>query len=1126
MSAHLPLLASDRWKSSFSRSDARAGTLLADALRVRFDEWMPAEGELTAIVIGSRNHLHNVLLGFVPDGNAWDPIEIHCDCRQNDFCAHAYAVLHTLATRPAASPASPSPSNALAPSSAPIIAPPPLDRPVSRWIDQIAIAFQSQTTRPAIVHQIRYTLIPSSINQKPFPSFCAYKVRLRNDGSPGRHSPFTLGQCLQPRPPQFVTPADVRLAQMVLLLLGRHGPLQPSIHLDETHGADLLPHLLATGRCHWIELTQPPLQSAKPRPAQPTWSRDPNGCLRTSFSITPPASDILPLAPPWFVDVEASKCGSLKTALPDRVAALWTQAPPIDVQFGPALIERLATSAPNLSLPGPELVRFEKIEGQSPVPCLHFSSHPIQWWESPWGFRESGGPHGIRILLAHPSFRYGQFNLPANPSEPVTRVYHDDRTYIVSRDQAAENAAFQRLRQTGLRPVPEILNQPISQTIAAHWTLDSPSDQARLDFALQAVPALRAEGWIIEDTAAAGLDICQPDEWYLDPQPSPDNAWFDLELGILVGQERINLLPILLEGLRQQTAQMDTRHLESLPPDQPVAVSLPGGRTLGFPAGRLRAILSTLIELYDPQSLPDSQRLSVHPLRAAELSALATEDDWHWHGPDELRTLADRFRNLDGLPDVSPPAGLHATLRTYQLDGLRWLQFIRDTALGGVLADDMGLGKTVQTLSHLLLEKEQGRLDLPALVVCPTTLLVNWRDEAARFAPALRVLTLHGADRHERFADVAEADLILTTYSLLPRDAEKLTRSEFHAVILDEAQNIKNPKTLAAQVVCRIKARHRLCLTGTPIENHLGELWSLFHFLIPGFLYDEIRFRSLFRNPIEKLGDASRRRLLARRLKPFLVRRRKDQVALELPPKTEVVRKVELGGAQRDLYETIRLAMERRVRLEVERCGINRSHIIILDALLKLRQVCCDPRLVRLESARQVRDSAKLDLLLDLLPTMIEEGRRILLFSQFTSMLALIQEALADRTIPYALLTGDTLDRATPIRQFQSGEVPVFLLSLKAGGTGLNLTTADTVIHYDPWWNPAVETQATDRAHRIGQDKPVFVYRLLTVGTVEEKIEALQSRKRELVRGLLEEGASGALQLAREDIDFLFAPLS
>jgi SNF2 family DNA or RNA helicase len=314
-------------------------------------------------------------------------------------------------------------------------------------------------------------------------------------------------------------------------------------------------------------------------------------------------------------------------------------------------------------------------------------------------------------------------------------------------------------------------------------------------------------------------------------------------------------------------------------------------------------------------------------------------------------------------------------------------------------------------------------------------------------------------------------------------------------------------------------------MTGTPMENHLGELWSLMHFLSPGYLGSEKQFRRIYRDPIEKAGDKDRRSALAKRIRPFLMRRRKEDVAKELPEKTEIVRTVEIDGLQRDLYETIRLAMHEKVRQEVEKKGMARSQIVILDALLKLRQVCCDPRLVKLERARAVKQSAKLELLREMLPELIGEGRRVLLFSQFTSMLDLIEADVNALKIPFVRLTGQTNDRETPVRRFQAQEFPLFLISLKAGGTGLNLTAADTVIHYDPWWNPAVERQATDRAHRIGQDKKVFVYKLVTSGTVEEKILAMQERKKELVAGLLGEGAQENLQLSKDDLDHLFDPL-
>ena len=437
----------------------------------------------------------------------------------------------------------------------------------------------------------------------------------------------------------------------------------------------------------------------------------------------------------------------------------------------------------------------------------------------------------------------------------------------------------------------------------------------------------------------------------------------------------------------------------------------------------------------------------------------------------------------------------------------------------------MGLGKTAQTLAHLLLEKQAGRLDRPALIVLPTSLIFNWKNEAARFAPGLAILSLHGPERKSRFAEIAHSDVVLTTYPLLWRDAAELTRQPYHVLILDEAQTVKNARSQGAEVVRKIVARHRLCLTGTPLENHLGELWSQFDFLLPGFLGSNQAFTRYWRTPIEKFGDTQRRDLLARRVRPFILRRKKEEVARELPAKTIIVRKVELVGGQRDLYETVRVAMDEKVREEIANKGFNRSQIVILDALLKLRQVCCDPRLVKARSAQKIKERAKLDLLMTMLPEQVEEGRRILLFSQFTSMLDLIEKELKLAGLDYALLTGDSRDREQQVRRFQAGEVPIFLISLRAGGVGLNLTAADTVIHYDPWWNPAAESQATDRAHRLGQDKPVFVYKLIVAGSIEEKILALQERKSELAERILSADRGVDAKFGRDDIAALFAPL-
>ena len=487
-----------------------------------------------------------------------------------------------------------------------------------------------------------------------------------------------------------------------------------------------------------------------------------------------------------------------------------------------------------------------------------------------------------------------------------------------------------------------------------------------------------------------------------------------------------------------------------------------------------------------------------------------------------LAELLDRIKNFNGIEDIAVPSTLTAELRDYQREGLNWLQFLREFGFAGILADDMGLGKTVQALSTVLVEKHSGRANGPSLVVAPTSLMGNWRRETEKFAPDLRVIVLHGAERAEHFESLHNYDLLLTTYALLLRDLEIHEQNNYHYLILDEAQAIKNPATKQARAVCQVQATHKLCLTGTPVENHLGEVWSQFRFLMPGFFGDQKHFNRTFRNPIEKASDSLASKALTNRLKPFVLRRSKDAVASELPSKTEIVHRVALHPEQAVLYEGIRAAMETRVRRAFEESGLSQSHITVLDALLRLRQTCLDPRLVKMQQAENIHASAKLDALMEMLPTFVEEGRRVLLFSQFTDMLALIEQNIIEAGISYTKLTGKTKKRDEVVDKFQSGEVSVFLISLKAGGTGLNLTQADTVILYDPWWNPAVENQAIDRAHRIGQDKPVFVYRMITEQTVEEKIVEMQERKRQLANIVVENQEQGLGQLGTDDILDLF----
>jgi SNF2 family DNA or RNA helicase len=447
-----------------------------------------------------------------------------------------------------------------------------------------------------------------------------------------------------------------------------------------------------------------------------------------------------------------------------------------------------------------------------------------------------------------------------------------------------------------------------------------------------------------------------------------------------------------------------------------------------------------------------------------------------------------------------------------------------EAGFGGVLADDMGLGKTLQVLVLLQARREAGAPG-PALLIVPTSLLHSWQTQAAQFTPELRQVVLHGPGRADLRDAALQADLVVTTYPLLVRDRDWLAGQDWPLVILDEAQTLKNPASQMAKTLREIPAKGRLALTGTPLENSLQDLWTLIDWVNPGLLGDRKRFQSLFRTPIEKHGDAAAQARLNRRLRPFLLRRTKDEVAAELPAKTEILDRVELPKPQQSLYETVRSAMDARVREAIAKRGVAAARITVLDALLKLRQVCCDPSLVKTAAARSVTDSAKRARLRVLLAELVAEGRRVLVFSQFVEMLRLIEADLAEAGIASLSLTGQTKDRARVLDGFARGDAPVFLLSLKAGGVGLTLTEADTVILYDPWWNPAVERQAMDRTHRIGQDQPVFVHRLVAAGTVEEKILDMQARKQALADALFDDGAAAETLLDEATLQDLFAPL-
>ena len=486
------------------------------------------------------------------------------------------------------------------------------------------------------------------------------------------------------------------------------------------------------------------------------------------------------------------------------------------------------------------------------------------------------------------------------------------------------------------------------------------------------------------------------------------------------------------------------------------------------------------------------------------------------------KKMFERLASIDSIAAVRKPRNLKAKLRPYQEQGISWLKFIHDIASGGVLADDMGLGKTLQAIALFLLVKaEQEKIS--CLVVAPTSVVGNWEREINRFAPSLKVMVWHGAERKQQEDELKTAEVVITSYALLRRDAELLQSLDFTYCVLDEAQHIKNPASATAQAAKRIKADRRLALTGTPIENRLSEIWSIFDYVSPGLLGPLNKFEEKFSRPIDQ-GDSKSAIRLRAIIHPFILRRTKLEVAQDLPEKIETDRICELAGDQRAIYAQVAREVRAQVMGEVERQGLAKSQIHILAGLTRLRQAACDPRLLGLPRQFTDEDSGKLMALRELVEECVAGGHKVLVFSQFVTMLHLIRKVLDGDSVKYEYLDGSTKDRTAAVERFQMDPtVTVFLISLKAGGTGLNLTAADTVIHFDPWWNPAVEDQATDRAHRIGQTRVVTTYRLMAEGTIEEKILQLKGKKRELVSAVLSEDEGGAKKLTRTDIEELFA---
>lgn len=959
-------------------------------------------------------------------------------------------------------------------------------------------------------------------------------VSIKSDGSYGKNvKSYEASKINSGREwPKYLDLDDISILAIINKTNGTYNFSNDGYDLQQITNIGLLEKIIKTQKAHWKSSDGIQVVLGATKSSKLQWVVLPDGRQTISCKFSSEDEQLLLANSPWYINERTGVCGRLDLGMQDTLTSKILQAPPVKPMEVAAIQKQLSLINQDKI---PALKNFKQVTSDAidPEPCLLLREARIHKNRSYYYYED----YSFDIAVAELSFNYNGQMIAFSDPETFITVFDGKKIIKHPRNKEKEGLLVEQLKKHNLVSLGHYSNKylipiPMQQN---HYTMKvaikdiakQKFDQKWENFMVTSVPILRNEGWNIIMARGFPYNIVQPDDdWYSNLSEGSGVDWFSFELGVNVNGTPVNLLPILLQALNDKD-HIINQNIKEISPDTIWYFDMPDFSKLAMPAQRIWKIISFLKDIYNYKTLDNNGNLVFSKSEAAnmaELDQLTEHLNIEWQGSKKILELGQKLQNFKGIESVNVPKILNAELRDYQQEGVNWLQFLREYEFSGILADDMGLGKTIQTLTHIALLKESG-VQAPVLVITPTSVAYNWQIEASKFTPDLKVLVLHGMQRKEYFDNIYDYDIVITTYPLIIRDHEFFLKQTFDTVILDEAQYIKNAQAKVTKIICKLNADNKLCLTGTPIENHLSELWSQFNFLMPGFLGSSKEFRRMFKDPIEKSQDSNVLNVLVKRIKPFMLRRNKNQVVQELPPKTEIIKNIEIDKEQRDLYEAVRITMHQRVKDEIEKKGFQKSHITVLDALLKLRQICCDPRLLKMKISNATKESAKLDTLMNMLPEMLEEGRKIIVFSQFVSMIELIEARLSEKNINYVKLIGSTVDRKTPISQFQEGNIPVFLISLKSGGTGINLTAADTIIHYDPWWNPAAEDQATDRAHRMGQEKAVFVYKLITKGTVEEKIVEMQQHKRNIAQGIFENNSGSKSKLSIDDINHLFDPL-
>jgi len=986
--------------------------------------------------------------------------------------------------------------------------------PLQRWQQSVATVRPNAIATPSIdSRELRQLVCLLDVDRTLQPAGLTARLLLIH-GSDGLQQPHRWLPAEHARAHSHLSRQALVWQAQLAIGQRRPRPNQPGYLLQGHAGAVLLDELLDAGICHHAQTLQK-IVAAELRPAPWQWSHDEHAQARLALQW--PADHVVQL-----IDVDGLRyldetCGELgRLALPLATWSMLQHLPPI-----PPDDSSLAACWPPHAL-------LADVPPPPAPPALRQLDAPMQGVLVLAASRHAESGEHVFHLRAWADYGGSRLPLAAEPWRQQVVQRRGGEYLRIDRDVERESRAAQALAAADLVTLGNLLPDarrsllPAPDVRALGHRQHLQGGGGVFATLVEALQSLGEAGIRLEYDPELPFTVLA-DDTPLQASLSEGRqaGWTQFELTARLGEEEIDMLPIILHGLARKAFALKRAAQEA--PDACWLAPIGTQHFLPLPLAQLREWLTPLADCLDTPRRQLERGIALSPAQALALGDALGRQDIAVHGP-AAAAIADTLGRLRAAQSASPhtplPTGFCGSLRHYQQDGLRWLQALRETGLGGVLADDMGLGKTVQIIAHLLLEQEQGRLDRPALIVAPTSLVFNWLDEITRFAPTLHCVDFTGPTRALRQPSLPQAQVIVTSYALLANELAVLEPIDYSMLVLDEAQWIKNPGTQTARAARRLRARHRVAVTGTPLENHLGELWAHFDAVMPGYLGNARAFNRGFRLPIERHGDDARMAILHQRIGPFLLRRSKAAVAPELPPKTETVLRVAMDESQRRLYESLRLAQSARVREALASHLDSQSQIVVLAALLRLRQVCCDPRLIN--GLADPPPSAKLDALMQLLRALREEGRQVLVFSQFTAMLALIGRALDDAGFGYALLTGDTVDRAAPVRRFQQGEVPILLASLKAGGVGLNLTAADAVIHYDPWWNPATERQAVDRAHRLGRERPVFVYRLICDDSIEEKIAMMKDHKHDLAEALLDQGERSSPRLDAEVVRQLF----